>query len=109
MTDTKPTPTNTRPTSTAPTTTTIIVAKTEKSVTAAFFLTFLFGPLGLLYASIAGGIIMIILAMIVIPLTLGLGFLLIWPASMIWAVIAAMVSKSDKNTEKTADGTKGSK
>lgn len=36
-------------------TTTIIVANTEKSVPAAFFLTLLFGPLGLLYATVGDG------------------------------------------------------
>lgn len=36
-------------------TTTIIVANTEKSVPAAFFLTLLFDPLGLLYATVGGG------------------------------------------------------
>lgn len=75
-------------------TTTIVVAKPEKSVTAAFLLTFLFGPLGLLYASIGGGIFMIICAVIIIPLSMGLGFLIIWPTSMIWGVIAAIGSKS---------------
>lgn len=37
------------------TTTTIIVENTEKSVPAAFFLTLLFGPLGLLSATVGGG------------------------------------------------------
>lgn len=82
----------------APSTTTIIVARPEKSVMAAFFLTLLFGPLGLLYASIAGGIIMIILAIIVVPFTLGIGALIVWPVSMLWAVIAAVASKSAKPT-----------
>ena len=81
--------TNTQATTT-PSATTIIVAKPEKSVMAAFLLTLLFGPLGLLYASIAGGIIMIIL----VPFTLGIGALIVWPISMIWAVITAVASKS---------------
>lgn len=85
--------TNTQATTT-PSATTIIVAKPEKSVMAAFLLTLLFGPLGLLYASIAGGIIMIILAIILVPFTLGIGALIVWPISMIWAVITAVASKS---------------
>jgi TM2 domain-containing membrane protein YozV len=74
--------------------TTVIVAKTEKSAIAAFFLTFLFGPLGLLYATIGGGIFMIIVAVILVPLTVGLAALVVWPISMIWGVAAALASKS---------------
>lgn len=79
-------------------TTRIVTAKPEKSVIAAFFLTFIFGPLGLLYATVGGGIFLIICAMIIVPLTGGLAIILLWPASMIWAVIAAMVSKSGTET-----------
>lgn len=77
-----------------PNTTTIIVAKPQKSVIAAFFLTFLFGPLGLLYASIGGGIFMIVCAIILVPLTAGIAAFALWPISMIWGVIAAILSKS---------------
>ena len=73
--------------------TTVVVAKPEKSVLAAFFLTFLFGPLGLLYASVGGGIFMIIVAIILGAVTLGLGFLITWPVAMIWGVLAASASK----------------
>lgn len=71
----------------------IIVAKTPKSAIAAFFLTFLFGPLGLLYASIGGGIFLIICAVILMPLTGGLAALFIWPVAIVWGVIAASLSK----------------
>ncbi|WP_339818630.1 hypothetical protein [Sulfitobacter dubius] len=78
----------------APThTTTIVHAKPQKSVVAAFFLTFLFGPLGLLYATVAGGVVMIILAILIGAVTLGFGALITWPLSIIWGVIAAMMSK----------------
>ncbi|MBJ3764611.1 hypothetical protein ILP92_17905 [Maribius pontilimi] len=73
--------------------TTIIVAKPEKSVLAAFFLTVLFGPLGLLYATVGGGIFMIIVAMIVGAITFGLGALITWPVAVIWGVLAALASK----------------
>jgi hypothetical protein len=76
------------------TNTTVIVTKTEKSAIAAFFLTFLFGPLGLLYATIGGGIFMIIIAVILVPMTVGLAVLVVWPVSMIWGVVAALASKS---------------
>lgn len=73
--------------------TTVVVAKPEKSVPAALVLTFLFGPLGLLYASVWGGIILILTAIVTLPLTAGLAALILWPASLIWAVLAAMASK----------------
>jgi len=75
-------------------TTIIVNATPEKSVVAAFFLTLLFGPLGLLYASVAGGIIMIILALIIGAVTFGFGILITWPVAIIWGVIAAAASKS---------------
>lgn len=74
--------------------TTIVIAKPPKIVAAAFFLTLLFGPLGLLYASIGGGIFLTICAVIFVPLTAGVAAILLWPASIIWGVIAAILSKS---------------
>lgn len=73
---------------------TIVLAKPAKSVWAAFFLTFLFGPLGLLYATVGGGIFMIFLAMVVGFFTLGFGLIFVWLLSMIWGVTAAILSKS---------------
>lgn len=43
----------------------------EKSRTVSFLLTLLFGPLGLLYSSIAGGIILIIVAVASAPTVIG--------------------------------------
>jgi len=42
-------------------TTPYLVTKSQKNIGIAILLTFLFGPLGLLYASISGGIIMILI------------------------------------------------
>lgn len=81
-----------------PNTTKVVIAKPPKSVVAAFFLTFLFGPLGLLYATIGGGIFLIICAIILVPLTGGLAALVLWPVSMIWGVVAAMASGSGTQT-----------
>lgn len=83
-----------------PTTTTIITTKQEKSVLAAFLLTFLFGPLGLLYATIGGGIAMIIIAIIIGAVTLGFGALITWPIAMIWGVLAALASKNQPTPTK---------
>jgi energy-coupling factor transporter transmembrane protein EcfT len=62
----------------------------DKSVGAALVLTFLFGPLGIFYVSILWAVVFIVPAIVVAVLTLGLGLLLVWPASMILA--AAMAS-----------------
>lgn len=66
-----------------------IVVKTQKSVGVALILAFLFGPLGMLYSTIAGGIIMLIVTGFVAIFTLGFGLLITWPVCMIWAAIAA--------------------
>ena len=72
---------------------TVVNAKPVKSVWAAFFLTLLFGPLGLLYASIGGGIFLIITALITAPLTLGFAAVIIWPVAILWGVLAALATK----------------
>jgi len=68
---------------------TIIIMGKPKSVAVAFVLTFLFGPLGLLYSSVIGGIVMILLGGFVGFITLGFGLLFVWPVCIIWAVVAA--------------------
>lgn len=67
---------------------TVIVINNKKSVGLALILTFFFGPLGLLYATVAGGVIMLILGVLIGVVTLGFGLIFVWIASMIWAVIA---------------------
>lgn len=66
-----------------------IIVKSNKSVGVALILTFLFGPLGMLYSTISGGIIMLVISIIVGVVTLGFGLLLTWPVCMIWAAVAA--------------------
>jgi hypothetical protein len=61
----------------------------DKSVGAALVLTFFFGPLGLLYASVLGAALLFVIGVIVGVLTLGLGLVFIWPVSMIWGALAA--------------------
>lgn len=66
----------------------------RKSMLAALVLTFLFGPIGLLYASIKGAVvtgIAFIILLILSVISFGiLAFLmpLPWIASMIWAAVA---------------------
>jgi hypothetical protein len=59
-----------------------------KSMAVALLLTFFFGPLGLFYASVTGGIVMTIISFIVAIVTLGFGLLITGPICMVWAAIA---------------------
>jgi hypothetical protein len=65
-----------------------IVVTPTKSMGIAILLTFLFGPLGMLYSTIPGALIMIVLSLIVALLTVGLGLFLIWPICIVWGAIA---------------------
>ena len=72
----------------------IVVGQDKKSPVLAFFLTFFFGPLGLFYASITGGIVMLILDIFVAIFTFGIGLLFTNIICVIWAMSA--VSKYNK-------------
>lgn len=61
----------------------------DKSVGAALVLTFLFGPLGLLYSSVLGGLIMLVLGGFLMITTLGLAIVIVWPVSMLLGAVAA--------------------
>jgi hypothetical protein len=61
----------------------------DKSVGAALLLTFLFGPVGLFYASVVGGFVMIVVTIIIGIATLGLGLPVAWCGCMIWGAVAA--------------------
>lgn len=74
-------------------TTIIINQGHQKSKMLAFLLTFFFGPLGMLYSTVIGGLCMTFLGFIVIPLCfVGVGLLMLpfyWIACLVWAVAAA--------------------
>lgn len=65
-----------------------VVTTSTKSMGVAIILTVLFGPLGMLYSTILGGIIMCVISLIVGVVTLGFGLLLTWPICIIWAAVA---------------------
>lgn len=65
-----------------------IVVTQTKSMGMAVLLTVLFGPIGMLYSTIGGGILMIIISAIVAALTMGFGLLVTWPICIIWAALA---------------------
>ncbi|MFT4112529.1 hypothetical protein [Silvibacterium sp.] len=66
----------------------VIVART-KSVALSLVLTFFLGPLGMLYSTIPGAILMIIVSIPLFVITLGHAGFIIWPVSMIWGAWAA--------------------
>jgi hypothetical protein len=51
-------------------------------------LTVLFGPLGMLYSTIPGAIIMAVISVILGVITLGIGLLITWPICIIWGAVA---------------------
>ncbi|HMC99264.1 MAG TPA: hypothetical protein VKH37_03895 [Ferruginibacter sp.] len=67
----------------------VIIMGKAKSVGAAFVLAFFFGPLGLLYASVLGGIIMFVVGLILFFLIPVVGYIIAWVGCLIWAVVAA--------------------
>lgn len=65
-----------------------VVLVNQKSVGVALLLTFLFGPLGMLYSTVAGALVMIAVGLVVGLFTAGCGLALIWPISMVWGALA---------------------
>lgn len=72
-----------------------IIVKAEKSMGITLLLTFLFGPLGMLYSTVTGAIVMIIVNVIVAIITLGFGLFITWPVCIIWGAVAT--NKYNKN------------
>jgi len=66
---------------------TIVVAQ-KKSMGIALILTILFGPLGLLYASVGGGLLLVLFGVVVGFFTLGAGAILAWGLSIVWAIFS---------------------
>jgi len=66
----------------------VMIVKTEKSMGVTILLTILFGPLGMLYSTVTGAIVMIILSILIAIVTLGFGLIITWPISIIWAAVA---------------------
>lgn len=66
-----------------------VVVVGQKSVIVAVLLAFFFGPLGMLYATPVGALVMFGINLVVGIFTLGIGLAITWPACAIWAGIAA--------------------
>ncbi len=59
-----------------------------KNLAGALWFTVLLGPVGLLYATEVGGIVMIIIGLVLATSKMGLTIFLTWIVSCIWGVIA---------------------
>jgi hypothetical protein len=60
----------------------------EKSMAGAIALSFFFGPLGMLYSTVPGALIMLFAGGLFDILTLGVGVLLTWPGGILWSALA---------------------
>lgn len=65
-----------------------IVVVPTKSVGLAIALGFVFGPLGLLYSTILGAVVMFFVNILIGVVTLGVGLFLTWPLCAVWAYVA---------------------
>ena len=65
------------------------MANGGKSVVLSLILTFFFGPFGMLYSTVVGGLVMLVLYVVVGVLTLGWGLIALHPIAMIWGAVAA--------------------
>ena len=66
----------------------IVMGQNKKSTGVAFILSFFFGPLGLLYASVTGGLIMLVISIPVALFTLGFGLIVTNIICVVWAIMA---------------------
>lgn len=66
----------------------VVISSQEKSMLATVLLTIFFGPLGLFYATVSGGVIMLVITILVGVFTLGIGALFTFPICIIWGIVA---------------------
>lgn len=76
-----------------------IIVKSQKSAGTGALLGFLFGPLGMLYSTITGAIVMFFVTGIVAFFTVGFGLILTQPICAIWAYVA--INKKNKSEVQT--------
>ena len=61
----------------------------RKSVLLSLVLTFFFGPFGMLYSTVLGAVVMLVLYLAIGIPTLGWGLAVLHPIAMIWGAVAA--------------------
>ncbi len=67
----------------------ISIHQQPKSVGISLLLTFLFGPLGMLYSTVSGGLIMLAVSILLAIFTFGFSVFITQPICMVWGAIAA--------------------
>ena len=65
-----------------------VVLRPPKSVGVAILLTVLFGPLGMLYSTVPGALVMILVSLVLGVMTAGISFFITWPICIIWGALA---------------------
>lgn len=65
----------------------------RKSVGLALLLAAVFGPLGMLYTTVAGAIVMLLVSAVVGALTAGIGLVVTWPVCVLWSCVSAARSQ----------------
>lgn len=75
-------------------TTQTVVVVPQKSVGVAVLLSFFFGPFGMLYSTVWGGLAIFFLNIYLLFTTLGLGWFFTWIVGIIWAGVAASMHNS---------------
>lgn len=71
-----------------------MVVMVPKSVGTAIVLAIFFGPLGMLYSTVPGGLVMLLINVILVIPTLGTVLFITWPAGIVWAAVAANTHNS---------------
>ncbi len=67
----------------------VVVVASHKSVALAAVLARFFGPLGMLCSTVLGAVVMFFVSVVVAAVTFGFGLLLVWPACVVRAAVAA--------------------
>lgn len=63
--------------------------KTPKDIHAALVLPFFLGPVGMLYSTFRGALVMLLVHLVVGLPTMGFGLIFTWPIGMLWTIHAA--------------------
>jgi hypothetical protein len=68
----------------------------HKSILLASLLAVFFGPLGMIYSTLMGAVVMLTASVILAGFTQGTSLLFTWPACVLWSVIAARIYNEDQ-------------
>ena len=66
----------------------VVVQAAGKSMAVAIILAILFGSLGMMYATVMGGVVMLVISLLAAIFTLGVGLFIMWPIGVIRAAVA---------------------